>query len=70
MQASAPPARTMSASPLRIRRAASPMAWTLAAQAVTGAPSGPLKQCRIYTWPAARFTRKEGMVKGESRRAP
>ena len=39
MQASAPPQTAMSASPAWIIRAASPMAWTLAAQAVTGAPS-------------------------------
>src|SRR5258707_15580157 len=43
MQASVPPHTARSASPERIRRAASPIAWTLAAQAVTGAPRGPLK---------------------------
>ena len=41
MQASAPPQIAMSASPARIRRAASPIACTLAAQAVTGAPIAP-----------------------------
>jgi hypothetical protein len=41
MQASAPPQIAISASPARIRRAASPIACTPAAQAVTGAPIAP-----------------------------
>ncbi|MNP30554.1 hypothetical protein D3C76_1236320 [compost metagenome] len=47
--ASAPPHTAISASPQRISRTASPMAWTPAAQAVTGAPSGPLNPCWIDT---------------------
>ena len=43
MQDSAPPQTAISASPLRIIRAPSPIAWMLAAQAVTGAPTGPRK---------------------------
>ena len=43
MHASVPPQTAMSASLARMRRAASPIAWIPAAQAVTGAPSGPLK---------------------------
>jgi len=46
------------------------MACTLAAQAVTGAPNGPLNPCRIEIQPAARFTRNAGTVNGDSRRTP
>ncbi|MEY9107649.1 hypothetical protein ABH999_003845 [Bradyrhizobium yuanmingense] len=42
MQASAPPQIATSTSPDRIMRAASPIACTPAAQAVTGVPSAPL----------------------------
>ena len=41
--ASEPPQIATSASSVRMRRAASPIACTLAAQAVTGVPMGPLK---------------------------
>ncbi|CAB5624521.1 Uncharacterised protein [Pseudomonas aeruginosa] len=68
--ASAPPQSATSTSPARIIRAASPMACTPAAQAVTGAPSGPLKPWRIDTWAAAMLQRKDGMVKGDRRRGP
>lgn len=68
--ASAPPHTAMSASPQRISRAASPMAWRLAAQAVTGAPIGPFRPCLIDTWPAARLTRNEGIVNGDRRFGP
>ena len=70
MAASLPPHTAMSASPLRIRRAASPIACTLAAHAVTGAPSGPLRPWRIDTCPAARLTRNDGTVNGDSRCGP
>ena len=70
MHASVPPHTAISASLARIRRAASPIAWMPAAHAVTGAPSGPLKPWRIEMWPAARFTRKEGIVNGDRRRTP
>ena len=70
MQASAPPHTATSASPARIRRAASPMACALAAHAVTGAPSGPRKPWRIEMWPAAILARKLGTVNGDSRRGP
>ena len=70
MQASEPPQIATSASPARMRRAASPIACTLAAQAVTGVPIGPLKPWRIEIWPAARFARKDGTVKGERRLTP
>lgn len=63
MGASLPPQSAMSASSFRIRRAASPMAWMLAAQAVTGAPNGPFSWCLIDTCPAARLARKAGTVK-------
>ena len=43
------------------------IAWP--AQAVTGVPIGPLKWWRIEIWPAARFARKEGTMKGDRRRA-
>ena len=48
----------------------SPMACTLAAHAVTGAPIGPLRPKRIETFPAARLTRNDGTVNGESFLAP
>src|SRR5436190_17031274 len=70
MHASVPPHTAMSASSARIRRAASPIAWMPPAHAVTGAPSGPLKPWRIEMWPAARFTRKDGIVNGDRRRTP
>src|SRR5438552_3314550 len=64
------PQTATSTSPVRMRRAASPIACTLAAQAVTGVPIGPLKPWRIEIWPAARFARKDGTVKGERRLTP
>ena len=70
MQASAPPHTAISASPARMRRAASPMACALAAQAVTGAPKGPRKPWRMEMWPAAILARKLGTVKGERRFGP
>ncbi len=70
MAASAPPHSATSASPERIMRRPSPRACTLAAQAVTGAPSGPLSPWRIDTCPAARLTRKDGTVKGDRRDTP
>ncbi|MDT4840871.1 hypothetical protein FQZ97_747060 [compost metagenome] len=70
MLASVPPQTATSASPQRIRRAASPMACTLAAHAVTGAPSGPLSPWRMDTWPAARLTRNDGTVNGDRRCGP
>ena len=70
MAASLPPHTAMSASPQRIMRAASPSACTLAAQAVTGAPSGPLSPWRMDTCPAARLTRNDGTVNGDSRCGP
>ena len=68
--ASVPPQIAISASPLLISRAASPIACTPAAHAVIGAPSGPLKPCRIEIWSAAILARKEGAVNGDSRRGP
>jgi hypothetical protein len=70
MVASAPPQIAMSASPHRMRRAASPMACKLAAHAVTGVPMGPLNPWRIEIHPAARLDRKDGTVKGDRRRTP
>ncbi len=70
IQASAPPQIATSTSPARIMRAASPIACTPAAQAVTGAPNGPLNPYLIETCPAAKFTRNEGMVKGDNLRVP
>ncbi len=49
---------------------ASPMAWAEAAQAVTGAPIGPLKPYLMEIQPAARLARKLGTVNGDSRRGP
>ena len=66
--ASVPPATITSASPKAISRAASPMACTPVAQAVTAEWFGPLKPYRIETWPEARLTRAEGIKNGESRR--
>ena len=48
----------------------SPIAWADAAQAVTGAPSGPLKPYWIEIQPAAMLARKLGTVNGDSRRGP
>ena len=70
MAASLPPHTATSDSPLRIRRAASPIACTLAAHAVTGAPSGPLSPWRIDTCPAARLSKNDGTVNGDSRCGP
>ena len=70
MAASVPPHTATSASPQRIIRAASPMACTLAAQAVTGAPIGPLRLWRMDTWPAARLTKNDGTVNGDRRCGP
>ena len=70
MAASLPPHTATSASPLRIRRAASPIACTLAAHAVTGAPNGPLSPWRIDTCPAAKLPRNDGTVNGDSRCGP
>ena len=46
------------------------IAWAEAAQAVVGAPMGPVKPWRIETQPAARFGRNEGTTKGDRRRGP
>ena len=67
--ASAPPATITSASPSTISRAASPIACTPVAQAVTTEWFGPLKPYLIETWPEARLISAEGMKNGDSRRA-
>ena len=67
--ASAPPATITSASPHMISRAASPIACTPVAQAVTTEWFGPLKPYLIDTWPDARLISAEGMKNGDSRRA-
>ncbi len=66
---SAPPATITSASPSAISRAASPMAWTPVAQAVTAEWLGPLKPYLMETWPEPRLMSAEGMKKGDRRRA-
>ena len=66
--ASAPPATITSASPHPISRAASPMACTPVAQAVTTEWLGPLKPYLMDTWPEARLISADGMKNGDSRR--
>lgn len=68
--ASVSPHMAISASPLLMSLAASPIACTPAAQTVTGAPSGPLKPYRMETCPAAMLARKDGAVNGDNRRGP
>jgi hypothetical protein len=67
--ASAPPASITSASPHMISRAASPIACTPVAQAVTAEWFGPLKPYLIDRWPEPRLISADGMKNGDSRRA-
>src|SRR5271168_4788747 len=65
--ASAPPAIITSASPSTTSRAASPIACTPVAQAVTAEWFGPLKPYLMEKLPDARLISAEGMKNGESR---
>ena len=69
IELSAPPATITSASPSMMSRAASPMAWTPVAQAVTTEWFGPLKPYLMETCPEARLISADGMKNGDIRRA-
>ncbi len=61
---SVPPAIMASASPVRIRRKASPMEWVPVAHAVTAQELGPFAPVFIETCPEARFIITMGMKNG------
>ena len=68
--ASLPPASTASQIPLLMRRAALPMAWVPAAQAVTVFSDGPCQPCRIDRAAEAALVIIIGTRNGETRRSP
>ena len=70
MAASDPPVRTASQTPEAMSRAALPMAWVLAAQAVTVASQGPRQPQRMEMAAPAALAIIMGTRKGETRRAP
>ena len=70
MGASAAPPSITSHRPVAIRRAALPMLWVPAAQAVTVVSHGPRKPERIETVAAPAFPMIMGTRKGVTRRGP
>ena len=70
MRLSAPPARTMSASPRAIRRNASPTAWVPAAQAVVIVLLGPWALKASEMWAATMFGRYLRIHSGNSASPP
>ena len=70
MAASVPPPMATSSRPVATNRAAYPMLWVPAAQAVTIASDGPCQPARIDTLAAPALDIIIGTRRGETRRAP